>query len=123
MKKWYSRPVFFVKDAESSLGFYKEKLGCSVDWNYQEEGRAFVCQVSRPGFELILCQNPDKAGKGRVFIAVDSKQEADLRKEIEERKIDASDSWWGMPIIQILDLDKNELFISLPGENDNEAKT
>ena len=122
MKKWYSRPVFFVSDAESSLEFYKEKLGFAQDWNYQEEGRAYVCQVSRPGLELILVQNADKAGKGRVFIAIDSQQEADLRKEIEEKNIEASDSWWGMSIIQVLDLDKNELFFSLPGEKDDGAK-
>ena len=122
MKKWYSRPVFFVSDAEASLNFYKEKLGFSLDWNYQEEGRAYIFQVNRPGLELILAQNPEKAGKGRVFIAIDSKQEADLRTEIEEKNIEASDSWWGMSIIQILDLDKNELFFSLPGEKDDKAK-
>ena len=116
MKSWYSRPVFFVRDAENSLAFYKDKLGFSVDWNYQENGRAFVCQVSRPGLELILAQNESKAGQGRVFIALDSTQVKALRKEIEERGIEARDSSWGMPIIEILDLDKNELFISLPSK-------
>ena len=54
MKPWYTRPVFFVKDAELAIDFYQQKLGFALDWNYQEDGRAFVCQVSRPGFELIL---------------------------------------------------------------------
>ena len=114
MKNWYSRPVFFVSDAERSIDFFKEKLGFSLDWNHQEEGRAYVCQVSRSGFELILAQDADKAGNGRVFISLDSEQEEALRKEIEERNIEPSDSHWGMPILQILDLDKNELFFSLP---------
>lgn len=117
MKNWYSRPVFFVKDAETSLKFYTEKLGFALDWNYQEGGRAYVCQVRRHGFELILAENELKAGKGRVFVSLDSEQEQELRREIEEKKFEASDSHWGMPIIQILDLDKNELFFSPPGGN------
>lgn len=114
MKHWYSRPVFFVRDAEGSIQFYKERLGFSLDWNHEEEGRAYVCQVSRSGFELILAQAEVKAGNGRVFISLDSEQEKALRKEIEEKRIEARDSHWGMPIIEILDLDKNELFFSPP---------
>ncbi len=114
MKNWYSRPVFFVEDAESSINFYKEKLGFSLDWNHEEEGRAYVCQVSRYGFELILAQDKLKAGNGRVFISLDLEQEKALRKEIEEKGIEANDSRWGMAIIEILDIDKNELFFSPP---------
>jgi len=114
MKKWYSRPVFFVKDAESSIIFFREKLGFSLDWNYQEGGSAYVCQVSRSGFELILAENKSRAGNGRVFIALDSEQEKALRKEIGEKGIEARDSYWGMPIIEILDPDRNELFFSPP---------
>jgi catechol 2,3-dioxygenase-like lactoylglutathione lyase family enzyme len=114
MKNWYSRPVFFVKDAESSKDFYREKLGFSLDWNYEEGGRAYICQVSRHGFELILAQNEPKAGKGRVFISIDDEQERALRSDIKEQGIEASDSLWGMPIIEILDPDRNELFFSPP---------
>jgi catechol 2,3-dioxygenase-like lactoylglutathione lyase family enzyme len=44
MKNWYSRTVFFVQDAEKSIAFYRDKLGCSLAWNYQEAGRAVVWQ-------------------------------------------------------------------------------
>jgi len=114
MKNWYSRPVFFVQDADRSISFFTEMLGFSLDWNHQEEGRAYVCQVSRYGFELIISQDEIKAGNSRVFISLDHEQEKSLRMEIEARKIEVSDCLWGMPIIQILDLDKNELFFSLP---------
>lgn len=114
MKSWYARSVFFVKDAESALHFYRDKLGFLLDWNHEVEGRAYVCQVSRNGFELILAQDESRAGMGRVFISLDQEQEKSLRKEIEEKKIEANDSRWGMPIIQILDIDKNELFFSPP---------
>jgi len=67
----YARSVFFVKDAERSLRFYTETLGFSLDWKYEEQGRAFVLQVSLLGFELILNQTgpqtEDRAGHGRVF--------------------------------------------------------
>src|SRR5258708_40219817 len=99
MKRWYSRPVFFIKDAESSITFYKNRLGFALDWNYEENGRASVCQVSRNGFELILEEYPSKAGHGRVFFGLDHEQETALRKEIEEKGIDAADTRWGMPII------------------------
>lgn len=114
MKQWYTRPVFFVNDAELAIEFYRQKLGFSLDWNHQEQGRAFVCQVSRPGCELILAQDESKAGRGRAFISLDEEEERSLRSDIDARKIEAKDSWWGMPIIEILDPDRNELFFSPP---------
>lgn len=114
MKNWYSRPVFFVQDAERSLMFFREKLDFSLDWNHQENGVAFVCQVSRHGLELILAQDEVRAGKGRVFVSLDPEQEDAFRKEIDERKIDAIDTVWGIPVISITDLDGNELLFSPP---------
>jgi catechol 2,3-dioxygenase-like lactoylglutathione lyase family enzyme len=116
MKVWYARPVFFVNDAERAIEFYQQKLGFALDWNHQEQGRAFVCQVSRPGFELILAEEKSKSGHGRVFISLDKNQEDALRAQIQERQVEAKDSWWGMPIIQILDPDGNEMFFSPPSK-------
>jgi catechol 2,3-dioxygenase-like lactoylglutathione lyase family enzyme len=114
MRDWYVRPVFFVKDAEKSLAFYTETLGFKVDWNHQENGRAYVCQVSRDGFELIFTEDATRAGHGRVFISLNHAQVKALREEIQERSIEARDATWGMAIIEIKDLDGNELFVSLP---------
>lgn len=96
------------------MDFYCKKLGFLLDWKHEEEGRVYICQVSRYEFELILQEDALKAGKSRVFISLDSEQEDSLRKEIEDKQIEASDSRWGMPIIKILDLDENELFFSPP---------
>jgi catechol 2,3-dioxygenase-like lactoylglutathione lyase family enzyme len=60
MNNLYARSVFFVKNAERSLRFYMERLGFSEDWNYQEDSRTFVCQVSLFGFELILNEIDDR---------------------------------------------------------------
>jgi catechol 2,3-dioxygenase-like lactoylglutathione lyase family enzyme len=69
-----ARSVFFVKDAELSLSFYTETLGFALDWDHQEQGRAFVFQVSLFGIQLILNQvepwTKDRAGRGGVFIGI-----------------------------------------------------
>jgi catechol 2,3-dioxygenase-like lactoylglutathione lyase family enzyme len=114
MKDWYSRPVFFVADGRVSMDFYQGKLGCALDWNYEEGGSPYVFQVSRHGFELILQVNASKSGQGRVFISLDEEQVAALREDFRKNEVDARDSRWGMPIIEVLDPDGNELYFSPP---------
>ena len=115
---FYARSVFFTKDAERSLTFYRETLGFSLDWNYQEEGRVFVFQVSLLGFELILNQTgprtEDRAGHGRLFIGLEDDQAGAFRKHIEEKGIKTTVVDWGNPTLVIRDLDENELFFGLP---------
>jgi catechol 2,3-dioxygenase-like lactoylglutathione lyase family enzyme len=118
MNNFYARSVLFVKDAERSLRFYTETLGFSLDWNYQEQGRAYVFQVSLLGFELILNQTEpsteDRAGHGRLFIGLDDDQVDALRKHLEENSIKTTVVPWGNPTLVIRDLDENELFFWLP---------
>jgi catechol 2,3-dioxygenase-like lactoylglutathione lyase family enzyme len=118
MENLYSRSVFFVKNAEESLAFYTEALGFKLNWNHQEEGRAFVFQVSLFGFELILNQIEDwtkeRAGHSRVFIGLDDNQVAPLRQHISARGIKATLRDWGKPTLVIRDLDGNELFFWPP---------
>ena len=110
-----------MKDGERSLSFYRDTLGFSVDWNYEEDGRAYVFQVSLLGFELILNQigpaTEDRAGHGRVFIGLDDDQLDAFRKHIEEKNIKTTVVDWGNPTLVIRDLDENEMFVWLP---DNE---
>jgi len=115
---FYARSVFFVKDAERSLRFYTETLGFALDWNHQEEGRAYVFQVSLLGFELILNQTEPsteaRAGHGRLFIGLDDDQAAAFRKYVEEKRIQTTVVPWGKPTLVIRDLDENELFFWVP---------
>jgi catechol 2,3-dioxygenase-like lactoylglutathione lyase family enzyme len=121
MNNLYARSVFFVNDAERSLRFYTEQLGFSLDWNYQEEGRAFVCQVSLFGFELILNQIEDRtqtrAGHGRVFIGLEDDQVEPLRKHIAAKGIQTQRIHWGRSTLVVRDLDGNELFFWPPQED------
>jgi catechol 2,3-dioxygenase-like lactoylglutathione lyase family enzyme len=114
----YARSVFFVTDAERSLSFYTETLGFSLDWNYQEEGRAFVFQVSLLGFQLILNQieplTEARAGHGRVFIGLEDDQTEGFRRHIKEKGIKTTVVQWGAPTVVIRDLDDNELFFWFP---------
>ena len=113
-----ARSVFFVKDAERSLRFYTDTLGFSLDWNHQEQGRAFVFQVSLLGFQLILNQiepwTENRAGHGRVFIAIYPDQVEAFRRHIRDKHIETTVLDWGNPTLVIRDVDRNELFIWVP---------
>src|SRR5262245_14365820 len=117
MESFYARAVFFVRDAERALAYYTDKLGFSLDWNYQEEGRPYVFQVGLHGFELILNQcDPDtevRVGHGRAFIGLDAEQSDLLRQHIREKNIETTMVDWGRPTLVIRDLDQNELFFWL----------
>ena len=113
-----ARSVFFVKDAERSLSFYTRALGFALDWNHQEQGKAFVFQVSLFGFQLILNQTEawtdNRAGHGRVFIGIDTDQVEPFRRHLTEKLIKTTVIHWGAPTLVIRDVDENELFFWLP---------
>ena len=121
MNNLYARTVFFVKDAERALRHYTEQLGFAEDWNYREEGRTFVCQVSLLGFELILNETfgrtLDRAGKGRLFIGLDDDQGEPLRKHLASKAVETERVDWGRPTLLLKDLDGNEIFFWLPHDD------
>jgi catechol 2,3-dioxygenase-like lactoylglutathione lyase family enzyme len=114
---WHARPVFFAKDAQSALSFYTDKLGCSLDWNYEHEGRAFVFQVNLHGIELIVNQVEDwteaRPGHGRIFIGLDDDQVQGFWEHLKKHSIETTVKHWGEPTVAIYDLDGNELFFWL----------
>ena len=118
MDNFFARSVIFVKDAERSLRHYTETLGFSLEWNHQEQGRAYVFEVSLLGFQLILNQTEpeteNRAGHGRVFIGLDNDQIKAFRKHIAEKGIKPTIIQWGAPTLVIRDLDENELLFGLP---------
>ena len=127
MADWFARPVLHVSSVEDSLPFYVERLGFTVEWRYEEEGRAHVAEVDRGSCALILSdQWPSKVGKGLMFISLDVEQEESheaevaavdaLRAELEARGVRVRDGHWGYRLLVVEDPDGNQLFFPYPGE-------
>src|SRR5687768_5267027 len=65
MADWFARPVLHVASVEASLRFYVDRLGFTVAWQFEEDGRVFVAQVDRGSCALKFSdQWPEKVGKG-----------------------------------------------------------
>jgi len=111
------RCVFFVRDTPSAVEYYTKSLGFSLDWTHEEQGRAFVVQVSLFGLQIILNQTEsdtqDRPGHGRIFVGLDDAQSAALLQHVERRGIKMAYTHWGEPTAVIADLDRNELFVWL----------
>lgn len=123
MTNLYARSVFFVADADRSLGYYTEQLGFSLDWDSHDG----VFQVSLFGFELILNQVEERtrtrAGHGRVSIGLGDDQGEPLRKHITGKGIQTLRVQWGRPTLVIRDLDANELFFWMPHDDFSDLGT
>ena len=118
MTDWFARPVLHVKDVETSLRFYVDRLGFTCPWRYDEDG---VAQVDRQGCSLILADTwPQKIGKGLMFISLNFEPEAQiaaldaLRTEFEAKGVPVKDGSWGYRLLVVDDPDGNQLFFNYP---------
>jgi catechol 2,3-dioxygenase-like lactoylglutathione lyase family enzyme len=113
--RWYARPVLFVSDVGRSIRFYVDQLGFEERWHHDDEGKRLVAQVDRRGCELILCcQEPEKTGRGRMFISLDVDVLRSIRAELEGRGVAVRDGNWGYPLMVVQDPDGNELYFPYP---------
>jgi len=112
--RWYARPVLFVSDVNRAIRFYTESLGFQKQW-HEGDGAGTVCQVNRSECEIILCENADRRDKARLFVELTADGLAELRRELSERSVPSSMTWWGYDAIQVHDPDGNELLFPLPG--------
>jgi catechol 2,3-dioxygenase-like lactoylglutathione lyase family enzyme len=92
MTDWFARPVLDVADIEASLRFYVSRLGFTIPWRYDEDGRAHVARVDRQGCALILADTwPEKISKGLILISLNFEPETQvaaldaLRAEFESK--------------------------------------
>jgi catechol 2,3-dioxygenase-like lactoylglutathione lyase family enzyme len=116
---WYARPVLFVSDIQAALGFYVGTLGFEKKW-HEADGKGTVCQVDRGGCEIILCEDPARRDRGRLFVELNREGIDELRREIAERPVQAEKAWWGYDVIRIADPGGNELLFPLDETNDRE---
>jgi catechol 2,3-dioxygenase-like lactoylglutathione lyase family enzyme len=111
-------------NVEASLVFYVERLGFTVAWRHEEQGRPVVAQVDRDGCALILASTwAQKAGNGTMFISLNTEQntrEAQaaaldaLRAELTTRGATVVDGTWGYRVVAVADPDGNTLLFNYP---------
>ena len=123
MTAWFGRPVLHVADVEASLRFYVNRLGFTIPWRYDGDGKAHVAQVERDGCALILADTwPEKVGHGLIFVSLNFEPEAQvaaldaLRAEFSSKGAGVRESWWGYRVLVVDDLDGNQLFFNYPSE-------
>jgi catechol 2,3-dioxygenase-like lactoylglutathione lyase family enzyme len=126
MTDWFSRPVLHVKNVEASLRFYVDRLGFTIAWRHNEDGRADVAQVDRQGCALIVADSwPEKIGNGLMFISLNIEPATReiavaaldaLRVELEANGVPVKEGWWGYRLLVVDDLDGNQLFFNYPAE-------
>jgi len=132
MTDWFARPVLHVSNVEASLGFYVDRLGFTVAWRVEWDGRAHVAEVDRQGCALILSDEwPEKVGKGLIFISLNvepATHEAEvaavdaLRAELDARKVTVKDGRWGYKLLVVEDLDGNQLFFPYPNKPETKVE-
>ena len=110
--RWYTRPVLFVADVNRALGFYIHALGFEKEW-HEGDGVGGVCQITRGGCEIILCESATRRDHGRLFIELTTDALADLRRGLAERAVPTKEIWWGNDALQVTDPDGNELLFPL----------
>ena len=118
---WYMRPVLFVSDLHAALRFYIDQLGFSKKW-HSADGEGTVCQVNRGGCEIILCEDPVRQNKGRLFVELNREGLEELRREVSLRSVPTENAWWGYDVIRIADPDGNELLFPLHETSDSERR-
>ena len=121
-EQWYMRPVVFVSDVQRALRFYVGQLGFEKKW-HEADGKGTVCQVDRGGCEVILCEDASRQDRSRLFVELNRAGIDQLRREIADRSLPATTTWWGYDAIRIADPDGNELLFPLDQTNDRQRQT
>jgi catechol 2,3-dioxygenase-like lactoylglutathione lyase family enzyme len=126
MTDWFARPVLHVLSVEASLRFYVDRLGFTVAWRYEEDGRARVAQVDRGSCALIFLR--PVAGEGRqgsdVHFPERRAREARGRdrgarrvaRRVRSPRRSRQGRHWGYRLLAVEDLDGNQLFFNYPNE-------
>lgn len=116
MTPWYARPVFHVADVPASIAFYRDKLGFTEEWKFEDDGKVFVAQVERDGCAIIFSsQWPEKRGKGLLFVSLGDGSLATMnaaRADLEARGAPVTDGQWGYRLFVVTDPDGNQLFFN-----------
>lgn len=109
MADWYSRPVFFVRDAAATLGFFVDSLGFEKAWGYEEDGKTLVAQANRGNCEVILATDAARAGSGRLFVELEASEVPEFQAQLDRNGVASEQAFWGYPVTLLRDPDGNEM--------------
>ena len=113
MGLWYSRPVLFVANVQTSVDFYVGKLGFREKWRFEQE----VAQVDRDECEVIVsAQRPPKIGMGMLFIELTAADFAALPAMLSNNGVASRRARWGYDCIIVADPDGNEIYFPDPND-------
>jgi catechol 2,3-dioxygenase-like lactoylglutathione lyase family enzyme len=107
--------ILFVSDAGVATAFYENKLGFTVNWRHDEDGRTVAAGISRDDCSLLLnTQRPDSVGKGAVYFAFGEAVHDAIRTEFLAKGVTPKDGWWGKRLMIVEDPDGNQLWFADP---------
>lgn len=69
-------------------------------------------QVSRAEVEIVLSLDPERAGGGRVFFALEDDLALKLESEFSTAGVETRRAYFGMPVIVVRDVDDNDLIFT-----------
>ena len=69
--------------------------------------------MNRGECEIILCEDGARGDRARLFIELTPAGLADLRRELDERSVPVTETWWGYDSLQVFDPDGNELLFPI----------
>lgn len=115
---WSASTILFVSDAGAAADFYADKLGFTVNWRSDDDGRTVAAGVSRDNCSLLLnTQRADSVGKGAIYLGFDEIEYDALRAACLAKEVALKEGWWGKRLMIVADPDGNELWFADPRDH------
>lgn len=106
--------IFFVSDAGVAAAFYADRLGFTVNWRHDEDGRTLAAVSSDDCSLLLNTQWPDRVGKGTIYFAFGEAEHDAIRADLLAKGVALKDGWWGKRLMIVEDPDGNQLWFTDP---------
>lgn len=117
-ERWANSTILFVSDAGAATAFYVDKLGFTVNWRHDEDGRTLAAGISRDDCSLLLnTQRADGVGKGAIYLAFGDAEHDALRTDLLTKGVVLKDGWWGKRLMIVEDPDGNQLWFADPHDH------
>lgn len=126
-------PLFWVRDVEASLRFYRDGLGFAVDKRWVDEGRLRWCWLTRDGVAVMLEEFwtdgphrnlPDGPAAGGVVIHFICRDALAAFRELRERGVEVKRPFVGnaMWVTEVVDPDGYRLVFESPTDAPEDAE-